>query len=326
MLKTPTTSIKCIIFLMLLWVGSSGCQKAKDGAGNSMTVAPKTIPVGKGPDAMFLLPDEDYLYVANVEDSILSIVDTENDVVSASISGIKYPWGFVRLGESSEVAVSGYGNILAVIDFSHHQIVRKQNFSNHLGGITASHSGETIYVVATDANKVLQINAASLAVEDEFPTGDGPDGIGISKDGKKLYVTNTNDGTISVIHLDKSPGKLLKTGGKPELIHYNHDHSKLLISNFINNVVHIVDTESDSIVHEITGLDGPEEAVFSPDETKLYVVNFNIAKVFVYDAATLQKLPTSYPTGNKPIGVMPLSNNKIYVTNYGDNTLSVIRP
>ena len=326
MRKTSMGTVGCLMFLTLLLLGTSGCQKSKDGNANSMTTAPKTIPVGKGPDAMFLLPGEDYLYVANVEDSILSIVDTQNDVISATIPGIQYPWGFVRLGESNEVAVSGYGNILAVIDFSHHRIVRKQHFSSHLGGITASHSGETIFVVTADANKVLRINAATLAVEDEFATGNGPDGIGISKDGQKLYVTNTKDGTISVIHIDKSPGKLLKTGGKPELIHHNHDHSKLLISNFFNNVVHIVDTESDSIVYEITGLDGPEEAVFSPDEKRLFVVNFNIAKVYEYDALTLQKLPTTYPTGTKPIGVVQLSNNKIYVTNYGDNTLSVIRP
>jgi len=180
-------------------------------------------------------------------------------------------------------------------------------------------------VVATASNKVLEIDPASLQMVNEFPTGNGPDGIGISSDDSKLYVTNTKDGTISVIHRANKSFKLIKTGGKPELVHYNHNHSLLFVSNFLENKIHILDTGTDNIIHEITGLNGPEEAVLSPQEDQLYVVNFNLSRVYVYDANTYQRLPDEYPTGNKPIGIVILSNRKAYVTNYGDNSVGIIQ-
>ncbi len=180
-------------------------------------------------------------------------------------------------------------------------------------------------MVATASNKVLEIDPASLQMVNEFPTGNGPDGIGISSDDSKLYVTNTKDGTISVIHRANKSFKLIKTGGKPELVHYNHNHSLLFVSNFLENKIHILDTGTDNIIHEITGLNGPEEAVLSPQEDQLYVVNFNLSRVYVYDANTYQRLPDEYPTGNKPIGIVILSNRKAYVTNYGDNSVGIIQ-
>jgi len=48
-------------------------------------------------------------------------------------------------------------------------------------------------------------------------------------------------------------------------------------------------------------------------------------KVFVYDAVTYKKLIKEYSVGNKPIGVMPaLNDTKLFVSNYGDNSVSVI--
>lgn len=286
----------------------------------------KTIPVGKGPDALFLTPNQRFLYVANVEDTFISVIDTRTDKAVRTIDSADYPWGFARLGNSNFVAVSGWNKGVDVIDFTTQKIVRSKRYQYHLGGIAASKDGQTLFVVATDANKLLKIDAQSLKVLDEYPTGNGPDGVGMSKDDRKIYVTNTQDGTISVIHLQTKKARTLKVGGKPELIHANHDRSRLFISNFFENKVHILDTGTDNIVHEIAGLDGPEEAVMSKSGQTLYVVNFNNSKVFSYDARTYRKLPQEFEVGRKPIGIVSAVNDtKLYVSNYGDNAVSVIR-
>ena len=174
-------------------------------------------------------------------------------------------------------------------------------------------------------NSALKIDAYSLKILDSYKTGNAPDGIGISKDDTKIYTTNTTDGTISIIDTKSKKTKLIEVGGKPELVHYNHDHSLLFISNFKLNKVHIVNTETDKIIHEINGLNSPEEAVISKSEKLLYVVNFGSKKINVYDAANYQKLDQEYSVGNKPIGVFSaLNDTKLFVSNYGDNTVSVI--
>lgn len=310
-----------LIVLFVVFHNLSGCGKSNSESSAEIGA----IPVGKGPDALFLSPNESYLYVANVEDTFISVIDTRKDKVVQTIDGADYPWGFARLGGSNLVAVSGWDKGVDVIDFTQHKIVRRKRYEYHLGGITSPQDGKMIYLVGTEVNKAFKVNAATLEIVDEYPTGNGPDGIGISKDGTKIYVTNTKDGTISVIRLADKSARIIQTGGKPELIHANHDHSLLFISNFFENKVHVLDTETDQIVHEITGLDGPEEAVLSPAGNRLYVVNFNISRVYVYDASTYQKLNREYTVGKKPIGIELLSQSrKLYVTSYGDNSVSVI--
>lgn len=281
------------------------------------------VSVGKGPDALFLAPDKSFLYVANVEDTLISVIDTQTDKVLRNIEGIRYPWGFVQLAESNLVAVSGYDKQVVIIDFDNHTILKEKLFETHIGGITTNKKGDLIYVIAIDENKVLQLDATTLNILKTFHTGKGPDGIGISGNDSKLFVTNTEDGSISVIDIETGKQSILKTGGKPELIHSNKDHSLLYISNFFGNKIHIIDTEKGEIVKEIEGVKTPEEAVLSEDENILYVVSFDLSEVYVYDVVTLEKKSISYVTGNKPIGVMPVGN-KLYVSNYGDNSISII--
>ncbi|MCH9029060.1 MAG: beta-propeller fold lactonase family protein [Bacteroidetes bacterium] len=324
---------KILFFGFLILLILAGCSKeqpqkdveSKQPPKEAVQNDGKTIKVGKGPDALFLTSDEKILYVANVEDNFISVINTETENVVGKIEGIKYPWGFSRLGNSDLVAVSGYDKQIVIINFKEHKIVKEKKFNNNLGGITSTKDGKYIYVIETGKNKALKLDAASLKILDSYETGNGPDGIGISKDDSKIYTTNTKDGTISVINIKTKKSSLLEVGGKPELVHYNHDRSLLFISNFKLNKIHIIDTNTDKIIHEITDLKSPEEAVLSKSEDLLYVVNFGAKKVFVYHAVTYQKLKEEYIVGNKPIGVISaLNDSKLFVSNYGDNTVSVL--
>jgi len=315
-----------ILSLLLLYCCTSEIPKNKTDTVNKIENQ-KTVKVGKGPDALFLTPDEKYLYVANVEDNFISIISTEKEEVVGKIEGIKYPWGFTRCGSSNTVAVSGYDKQISLIDFTTHKVIKQKDYKFNLGGITSSNDGNFYYVIGTETQKAYKIDSHNLNIVDEYKTGNGPDGIGISKDNSKIYTTNTKDGTISVINLKTKKTKILNFGGgKPELIHYNKNHSLLFISNFTLNKIHIISTETDKILHELTALSSPEEAVLSQNEKLLYVVNFGSKKVLVYDATTYQKLDMEYSVGNKPIGIVSaLNDTKLFVTNYGDNTVSVIR-
>lgn len=281
------------------------------------------VHVGKGPDALFLTPDKSFLYVANVEDTLISVIDTQTDKVLKNIEGIRYPWGFAQLAESNLLAASGYDKQVVIIDSDNHTIIKEKLFETHIGGIIANKKGDLIYVIAIDDNKVFQLDATALNILKTFSTGKGPDGIGISEDDSKLFVTNTEDGSISVIDIETGKQSIITTGGKPELIHSNEDRSLLYISNFFGNKVHIIDTQKSDIIREIENIITPEEAVLSEDENLLYVVSFDLSEVYVYDAVSLKKKSISYKTGNKPIGVIPIGS-KLYVSNYGDNSISII--
>lgn len=286
----------------------------------------KTIAVGKGPDALFLTPNGKYIYVANVEDKTVTVIDNQTEKAIKQIKVIGQPWGFHRIGDTNLVAVSNYNKGLDLIDFTKHEVTRSQTYPFKLGGITGTSDGKTLYVVNTEGNEAVQIDVKTLKITERYKTEEGPDGIGISKDQKKIYVTNTKSGSISIIQTKDKKTTTIKTGGKPELIHYNKDHSRLFISNHFKNKVHVLDTQTDKIIHEITELSGPEEAVLSHSEAFLFVVNLKSSKIFVYNTKSFKKLSTEFLVGKSPIGILPTKDDqKFYVTNYGDNTVSVIK-
>ena len=182
-----------------------------------------------------------------------------------------------------------------------------------------------LFVVAIPEKKIYKLDANTLDSLDSYDTGNDPDGVELSSNDSLLLVTNTSDGTISIINVNNKSTSLLSPGGKPELIHANKSGSKIYVSNFTLNKVHILNGLTGQLLQDIEGFDGPEEAVESSDGKYLYVVNFNSSSVDCFEVLGYKKLDESHKTGLKPIAVMPLSDNKkMYVSNYGDNTLSII--
>jgi YVTN family beta-propeller protein len=279
-----------------------------------------TIAVGKGPDAIYPTADGRYLYVANVEDTKISVIELETNSVASEIKVALGPWGFARL-PGGRVAASSWEGEVNIIDEKEGTLLSSHKTKSHLGGIVPALNGKSVFVVGVDADRVFRMEVQSGRIIQEIATGAGPDGIGLGNGGKDLYVACTKSGTIEIFSTESGTKiESFEVGGKPELIHATHDLKTLYISNFHRGLVHIIDTTDRKIVHEIEGIEGPEEAV--PDESKriLYVAAFNAQKILAYDLDSLEKLPVEYATGSKPIGVLSVGN-RLFVTNYGDNSV-----
>lgn len=334
-----------LIVLSLWAVSQAGCKASKPTGAPSPAApaAPEpspprtevrrgaTIAVGKGPDAMLVVPTRQRLYVANTDDDFISIIDTSADKPAAPldrIANVSKPMGFAWLGRGGdvarEVAVSTRGHEIAVIDVENDRVVRRGPVPDELSGIVATPDGKFLFAAATTGDRVLKIDAARLVVVDTYPTGKGPDGIGGTPGRDRLYVTNTGDGTISVLPPKGTEKELLRPGGKPELVSEAPDHALLFISNFDAGKVHVLDTATGRIVRELGGVEGAEGTALGQDGL-LYVVSFQRERVYAFRGpGDAVRLPVEYATGKQPIGIVATADpSKIYVANYGDHTLSV---
>jgi YVTN family beta-propeller protein len=129
------------------------------------------------------------------------------------------------------------------------------------------------------------ISAASNAFSTEIPVGTNPVALAETHDGKKLYSVNQGDGTVSVI-----------------------------------------DTANAVVLGTIPlGVgSSPVWALLSSDGLSLYVLDRGLSNLAVIDTLTDTALG-SVPVGDSPNHMfLDPRLNRLYVTNQGDNTVSVL--
>jgi YVTN family beta-propeller protein len=105
--------------------------------------------------------------------------------------------------------------------------------------------GRTFVVADMLRNGVWLIDASTFTVRSFLPTGKGAHGIYPSRDGSELYVSNRDEGTISV--LDASTLTVQKKwtipgGGSPDMGGVSADGSQLWLSGRSNSVVYVFET------------------------------------------------------------------------------------
>jgi YVTN family beta-propeller protein len=120
--------------------------------------------------------------------------------------------------------------------------------------------GRTFLVADMLRNGVWQVDATALTVRGFLPTGRGAHGIYPSRDGRSVYVSNRDEGSISVLDaatlkqraLWKIPG-----GGSPDMGGVSADGRTLWLSGRSNQQVYVFDTTTGAVIHRVATDAGP---------------------------------------------------------------------
>jgi YVTN family beta-propeller protein len=126
--------------------------------------------------------------------------------------------------------------------------------------VKLSPDGRVFYVADLHANGLWEIDGEQLKVIGFLHTGAGVHGLYPSRDGKLLYATNREEGSISVIsfkrrvQIDKwrIPG-----GGSPDMGGVSADGSVLWLSGRYNGVVYAISTRDGRLLAKIPVGQGP---------------------------------------------------------------------
>jgi YVTN family beta-propeller protein len=103
-------------------------------------------------------------------------------------------------------------------------------------------------------NGLWLVDASTFKVKGFLPTGKGAHGVYPSRDGSVLYVSNRDEGSISVV--DAATLKVrtlwrLPGGGSPDMGGVTADGSQLWLSGRSNSVVYVIDTASGKLLQKI---------------------------------------------------------------------------
>ena len=96
----------------------------------------------------------------------------------------------------------------------------------------------SVFVGVTALAQTTPAWAAQYDVTATITVGGAPDGVAVSPDGTKAYVTNYTDGTVSVINTGTNAliGGPITVGTSPSGVAFSPDGTKAYVANFTANL------------------------------------------------------------------------------------------
>ena len=184
-------------------------------------------------------------------------------------------------------------------------------------------NAQTAYI--TSGNYVFVVNVATNTVTTSIAVGSYPRGVSVSSDGRKVYVANEGNNSVSVINTSTNTvTATIPVGSVPLGVSVSPNGSKVYVTNYGLNTVSVIDTTTNTVTATITVGTSPEGISVSPDGSKVYVANNNSASVSVINTST-NTVTSTITVGTQPYGIsVSPDGSKVYVTNSADGTVSVI--
>jgi YVTN family beta-propeller protein len=160
------------------------------------------------------------------------------------------------------------------------------------------------------------------------PAGSQPKGVSVSPDGSKLFVTNFGQNASKNVFLYDSQSLEVtaraKFAGHAVESVITADGERLYVSNFDNQEVLELDTDT-LVINKRMKVDAiPKHLLLSPDESMLYVSNWGSGTVSFVELKSGKELAAAV-VGTNPRGAAVTSDGKrLYIANWGSDTVSVV--
>jgi YVTN family beta-propeller protein len=279
------------------------------------------VPVGKHPHEIVLSPDKRFLYVS--DNGILWMTEAGeggNTISVIDLAGMKKA-GVIDLGryrrphgmdihpQSGRLAVTTENpDGLLLVDLSTRKIIRNYDVKGgdpHM--VLLDHAGKWAYVSNTATNALAAVNLESGEVT-PIPTDARPQGAAFSRDGKRIYLTNSDGNSISIIDVDKKTriGRIA-TGKGPGRVAVTPDGKMLVYNLQPGEGVGFADIAAQKEISTIPLGGRPLSLTMSADGALAYAGVQDQDKVFVISVPEKKIVRViQTPKGSGPDPALPL--------------------
>ncbi|WP_158888661.1 YncE family protein [Amycolatopsis anabasis] len=284
------------------------------------------IPAGNSPFEIAALPALHKVFVAENGDHTVGVFDTEKGEFTQRIPlPGKQPLSVAANRKTGTVYVGTYQDTLEVIDGARGTVKASYRTGQHSHSIGVDENNDRVAVANGVSNTVTIIDEGGAATS--VNVGKLPTSPVFSSDGTKLYVTNAQSNTVSVIGTGPedywpSVGKTINTQFWPLQAALNPNTGKLYVSNRLEGTVQIIDTATDSVTGSVKVGEEPIDVAVNADTNTVYVANSKSNSVSVLDGATTRVRATVPTNGNYPLGIAVTDAKTAYVTNKGSNNIN----
>ncbi len=160
------------------------------------------ISVGDHPFGVAVTPNGSYVYVTNFNDNTVSVIQTSDKTVIATISVGEGPRYLAVTPNGSYVYVANSNaETLSVIQTSDKTVADTISVADYPLGVAVAPNGSDVYVTNSQADTVSVIRTSDKTVTGTISVGDHPFGIAVAPSGSYVYVANYYGDTVKVIEL-----------------------------------------------------------------------------------------------------------------------------
>jgi YVTN family beta-propeller protein len=204
--------------------------------------------------------DEKYLYAAGGHDNWIYQLEINNErlIIKDTIKlGKKWPNRIGPAGMDIDdvkqllYVVTRENKSLYIINLKTKQVQQQISLSSEAYTCLLSPDKKTLYISLWGRNKVMAWDLVAQRKK-EWPVGDNPNEMCLTKDGRYLYVANALDNSVSVI--DTREGRVLETlnaalfpdapsGSTSNGVALSDDEKTLYVANADNNCLTVFDVE-----------------------------------------------------------------------------------
>ncbi len=226
-------------------------------------------------------------YVTNEDGESVSVIDTDKTEVVATVNVGKRPRGLKlsRDGKELYVAVSGLPKCPPTVPDEECAKLKRD----------------------LTADGIAVIDTVSLKLARLLKSGSDPEQFDLSHDGKRLFISNEDSGTLTVVDIHSGTVESsVAVGKEPEGVRLSPDGRWIVVTSESGNSIYVIDAQSLKMVRSVAVGKRPRDVAFAPDGRTVYISGEFDASVFTTtlpDSESATKLLQLRPE-DKPMGVI----------------------
>ncbi|MSQ47905.1 MAG: YncE family protein [Deltaproteobacteria bacterium] len=266
------------------------------------------------------------LYVTNVLDDTVSVINTATNIVTDTIKVGHSPRGIAISPDGATAYVTAAtDDEVTVVDTTTNAVTTTVPVGQSPQGVAVMPDGTKVYVVNSQDDSVTVLNTATKQVATTIPVGKEPQAVVFAPDGKTAYVTNFSDNTVSVINTATDTVQhAVDLGAKkgPDGIAVTPDGKRALVVNFNGDSFSILDTLANPVAvigEPVTFGLQPVKVAISADGTRAYISSVLDSIVGVFDLTVNPVVEVaSIGSLSEPEGlVVSPKGKRLYVAGFG---------
>ena len=247
-------------------------------------------------------------YGPKQDGTTLSVIDLDKMLAVGQVTypGLSGPHGIVIQGTKAYFTNEGDKSVV-IFDFAANAIEQRLiTGQNRPHMLVLSKDGRTIFVSNIESNNIsmLVTKTGKDWTQTNIGTGKGPEGMDLSPDQKELWVANSQDGTVSIINVEKKKvaGKIDVKTEHSNRLKFTPDERLVLISDLGSGELVVVDVATRKEVKRLALGKSAEGILVQPDGSRAFVAVSGEDKIAVVDLNTLEVTGT-FAVGKDPDGM-----------------------